>query len=213
MKKVDFLGKTDIFSHLETMRYLPRWIILLLDIFITAVSFSISVYFSDRLRHGIVEMRYFEQYLLVYLTVQTFFFWAFHTYSGILRYSSFVDAIKLFLATAANLFVMVLINFFYYEYSGMPLFSYANLLIFTVLTFLLLFGLRLVVKTVYDYYTQNSGNVMPVMVFGTQKAGIGIARMLRTSDGEQRYKLVGFVDDNKDATQKEIMGVKVYPFN
>jgi len=69
--------------------------------------------------------------------------------------------------------------------------------------------LRLAVKSIYDLFTQNLGQVTPVMIFGTQSAAIGIAKMLRSAD-DNKYKLVGFIDDDKNATERVIMGVKVY---
>jgi FlaA1/EpsC-like NDP-sugar epimerase len=89
------------------------------------------------------------------------------------------------------------------------MFYYSTLLIYGILSFVLLFFIRLAVKIIYDYFTQNSGQIIPVMIFGTQSAAIGIAKMIRSAE-ENKYKLIGFIDDDKNAAQRLIMGVKVY---
>jgi FlaA1/EpsC-like NDP-sugar epimerase len=143
---------------------------------------------------------------------QILFFWLFHTYSGVIRYSGFVDTIKLLLAVLINVSVLSIINFFLYITSVTFIFYYSSLLIYAVLSFLFLFGLRLVVKTAYDFFTQNSGPIIPVMIYGTQSAAIGIARML-ISTQDSKYKLVGFIDDDKNASERLILDVKVYHLN
>ena len=50
------------------------------------------------------------------------------------------------------------------------------------------------------------------MIFGTQAAAIGIAKMIRSAE-DNKYKLVGFIDDDKNASQKLIMGVPVYHYD
>jgi FlaA1/EpsC-like NDP-sugar epimerase len=51
------------------------------------------------------------------------------------------------------------------------------------------------------------------MIYGTKSAAVGIAKMLNSAHGDIKYKLVGFIDDDKNATQRLIMGVKVYHFS
>jgi FlaA1/EpsC-like NDP-sugar epimerase len=123
-----------------------------------------------------------------------------------------VDASKLLLAVFLNIGIISLANFIVYMATTLKMFYYSTLLIYAVLSFLLLFILRLGVKVIYDYYTQNSGQITPVMIFGTQSAAIGIAKMIRSAH-DNKYKLVGFIDDDKNASEKLIMGVSVYHFD
>ena len=148
----------------------------------------------------------------IIMTLQLIFFWIFHTYSGVLRYSSYVDATKLLMAVLLNIGIISLTNFLVFISTGNKMFYYSTLLIYGVLSFLLLFILRLAVKSIYDYFTQNSEQITPVMIFGTQAAAIGIAKMIRSAD-DNKYKLVGFIDDDKNASQKLIMGVSVYHYD
>lgn len=212
--KYNFLRNSDIFSHLNNMKYIPRWIVLCVDIILCLVAYFISYYFTSRIYNHSLDLRLFTSFqrLSIIMFGQILFFWLFHTYSGVIRYSGFVDTIKLLLAVFINVSVLSIINFFLYITSVTFIFYYSSLLIYSVLSFLFLFGLRLVVKTAYDFFTQNSGPIIPVMIYGTQSAAIGIARML-ISTQDSKYKLVGFIDNDKNASERLILDVKVYHLN
>jgi FlaA1/EpsC-like NDP-sugar epimerase len=212
---ISSLRNSDIFSHLANLKYIPRWAVLIFDIILCLVAYITASYISSRLFYNIPEQRYFDFYQRLGLIIisQIIFFWLFHTYSGVLRYSGYVDAAKLLFAVLLNVLVLSLVNYIINLVSSICLLYYSALLIYAVLAFLLLFILRLGVKTIYDFFTQNSGQITPVMIFGTQSAAIGIATLIKRSTNEMKYKLVGFIDDDKNATERLIMGVKVYPLN
>ncbi|MFZ4724554.1 MAG: polysaccharide biosynthesis protein [Paludibacter sp.] len=214
-EEISSLRNSDIFSHLANLKYIPRWAVLIFDIILCLVAYIAASYISSRLFYNIPEQRYFDfnQRLGLIIGSQIIFFWLFHTYSGVLRYSGYVDAAKLLFAVLLNVLVLSLVNYIISLASSICLLYYSALLIYAVLAFLLLFILRLGVKTIYDFFTQNSGQITPVMIFGTQSAAIGIATLIKRSTNEMKYKLVGFIDDDKNATERLIMGVKVYPLN
>lgn len=205
------LGKSDIFSHLTSLKYLPRWVVLFVDIFICVLSYVIADFVSIKFNGAEVVDPAFGVYqqLGVLIFVQIIFFWLFHTYSGVLRYSGYVDAVKLLFAVLATVFVSGALSLSAEKMYGVQLYDLIGLLVYAVTAFLFLFFLRLAVKTMYDLFTQNTKSITPVMIYGTQSAAIGIAKMLRSSQ-EHPYKLVGFIDDDKNATERVIMGARVY---
>jgi FlaA1/EpsC-like NDP-sugar epimerase len=206
------IGNSDVFSHLTNLKYIPRWLVLFVDTFLCIIAYYASYYISAKLFYSLPEERIlsFNQRMGLIITLQILFFWLFHTYSGVLRYSGFVDAAKLLLAVFLNTGLLALINLFATHIYSYSLFYDSGLLIYAVLSFLLLFFLRLSVKTIYDFFTQNSGQITPVMIYGTKSAAIGIATLIKRSTEEMKYKLVGFIDDDKNATERMIMGEKVY---
>jgi FlaA1/EpsC-like NDP-sugar epimerase len=212
--RFNFLKNSDVFSHLNNMKYIPRWVVLFVDVFLCFLAYYISYYFTSRIYNHSIDLRLFTSFqrLEIIIAGQIIFFWLFHTYSGVIRYSGFVDAIKLLLAVSLNVGLLAISNFVLYFTINKFIFYYSSLLIYAVASFMFLFGLRLVIKTLYDFFTQNSGQIVPVMIYGTQSAAIGIARMLN-STRESKYKLVGFIDDNKNASDRLIMDVKVYHLN
>lgn len=206
------LKKSDVFSHLSSLSYLPRWVVLFVDVCISLFVALLSVYLAAKISPGFYEAHVLVSPLwgaVITVCVQLLFFWVFHTYSGVLRYSSYVDAGKLLMAVISNVLVLLAINYICLFSSGMYLFSNVSLFMYPVFAFTLLFPVRLVSKIVYDAFTQRGIYVTPVMIYGTKAAAIGIAKMLRT-DPNTQYKLVGFIEDEKNVTQSFIMGLKVY---
>lgn len=214
-QKDNLLIHTDIFSHLTSLQYLPRWIVLIVDIALCALAYFIASFITVKIFAGQDDLRIFNFYQRVSITLvlQIIFFWIFHTYSGVLRYSGYVDAAKLLFAVSSNVILLALTNIIVITINGSPIFHYSGLLLYAGFSFLFLFFLRLGAKIIFDYFSQNGGKITPVMIYGTKTAAVGIAKMLNSAQGDIKYKLVGFIDDDKNATQRMIMGVKVYHFN
>ena len=212
--KLRLLKNTDMFSHVTSLSYLPRWVILFADIAISLISSIFSFFLAAKIAPAGMSAAILspEWSIALILGTQILFFWIFHTYSGVLRYSSYVDAAKLLLAVCVNAAVLLVINLIAHVAYGAYLFSTAGLLIHIAIAFLLLFLLRMTVKIIYDFFIESVGHITPIMIYGTKSAGIGIAKMLR-SDQNMKYKLVGFIDDEKNATSRMIMGMRVYLLN
>lgn len=206
--------KSDIFSHFVSLKYLPRWLVLLVDVLTVIFSYSACSFFTTQLSIDIntVNTAFDMVFILpsfIFILVQVFYFWLYHTYSGILRYSSFVDTAKLLLAVLSNVATFLIINLASEIFFGYQIYRYSALISYGILTFFLLFIIRLIAKNAFEYFSLNSGKVTPVMIYGTQSAGIGIAKMLRVNM-EANYKLVGFIDTDKETKSKILMGVRVY---
>lgn len=205
---------SSLLSKFVTMKYLPRWIVLVVDLFLCVIAFLIAIYLSTKINDNkeitiVTEI----QRIAILMFSQYVLFWVFHTYSGVLRYSSFVDATKIFFSILLNVVLIFAINAILTYVVNIELFYLTELVIYGVLSFLFLLLIRLLVKTSYDYFTQAGEFITPVMIYGTKSASIGIAKMLMSEQVGSRYKLVGFIDDDKSASEKMIMGVKVYHLN
>ncbi len=202
---------SDIFSHLITLKYLPRWMILSVDILITVFSYIIST--------SIIYSFYDEPLILranthvipafTFIFVQIFFYWLFHTYSGVLRYSTLVDTAKLFLAVAINALIFLIANFIAEYFFNTYIYDYIAIFLYGILTFSLLFAVRLIVKSSFDYFTVFGMKIIPIMIYGSQSDAIHIATTLSNTK-KPIYKLIGFIDTEKEALSKMIMGVRVY---
>ena len=201
---------SDIFSHLTSIGYLPRWFILFLDTILCAAAFYIAYALSIKLYYFRFPMQEIamETRMLIAVGSQIVCFWIFHTYSGILRYSSYVDIVKLLMSIGLNLVFLFAVHYICYFFFGEGIFLRAGLLVYGVVAFLLLLSVRLVVKTVYDYLIIHSGQVIPVVVYGTQSAGVSIAKMIRSAS-DSKYRLVGFLGDLQSVTDKFIFGMPV----
>ena len=217
MEKINELKKTDLFSHWANISYLPRWGVLLLDLFIALVALVISIYIGDSIigfkMENSTTLPLWWQTGLVLVT-QCFFFWVFHTYSGILRYSTFVDTMKVALAVGATGIVLIVTNLVVkYAVPGQePPFLTTVLLIYIFVGITLLFSWRVTIKTIFEYISHRSSGVQKVLIYGTKSAGLSIAKMLQ-SNMESTYRPVGFISDSKDNMHHNLLGLKVYHLN
>ena len=215
MKRNQEILKSDMFSHWINIGYLPRWGVLLLDLLIVLIGFVVSYMIGSQiLTYDLAaRMPIWGQAIFV-LVLQGVFFWAFHTYSGILRYSTFVDTLKVTTAVVANglfLFLANLIVKYVTNYINPPFFT-TVLVIYVFVAITLLFGWRVIIKTVFEYISHRSKGVDKVLIYGTKSAGLSIAKMLQ-SNLESQYRPVGFIADKYDDIQHDLLGLTVYPLN
>lgn len=214
-KRRNEIKKSDIFSHWVNIDYLPRWGVLLLDLLIVMLAFVISTFIGENVvgYNFATKLPIWEQAAIL-LVVQCIFFWVFHTYSGILRYSTFIDTMKAALSVGATGTILVVINKII-EYAvpnqNAP-FLTTVLLIYIFVGVTLLFGWRVIIKTVFEYISHHGHGVQSVLIYGTKSAGLSIAKMLQ-SNMESSYRPVGFISDFRDDTQHHLLGLKVYPIN
>lgn len=215
MKRMKDISKSDMFSHWINIGYLPRWGVLLLDLLIVLIAFVVSYMIGSQiLTYDLAaRMPIWGQAIFV-LVLQGVFFWAFHTYSGILRYSTFVDTLKVTAAVVANglfLFLANLIVKYVTNYINPPFFT-TVLVIYVFVAITLLFGWRVIIKTVFEYISHRSKGVDKVLIYGTKSAGLSIAKMLQ-SNLESQYRPLGFIADKYDDIQHDLLGLTVYPLN
>lgn len=213
-RKSTLLSNSDIFSHLTSLQYIPRWIVLFTDLILCFFAFYIASFITEEIHPVLSFPRVLSYYqsVLIILIFQILFFWIFHTYSGVLRYSGYVDAAKLLFAVISTVVVLLLINLIARVSYDVDLFYFSALMLYAGFAFLFLFILRLMAKMVFDYFTQNAGKITPVVIYGTKSAAVGIAKLINSAHGDIKYKLVGYLDDDKDSIDRRIMGIKVFHF-
>ena len=215
MKRINDISKSDIFSHWANISYLPRWGVLLFDMLITLVAFTISIAIGHNLlKYDLLALLLpmWEQALIV-VALQTIFYWVFHTYSGILRYSTFIDTIKIGLAVVCNGALLLIINTVFKFATEYPTpFLTSSLIIYIFVAICLLFIWRVAVKTIFEYISHRNNNVKKVFIYGTQSAGLSIAKMLQ-SNMESPYRPIGFITHSPVNTQHSLLGLKVYHLN
>ena len=141
-------------------------------------------------------------------------FFAFHTFKGVIRYSSFVDLHRVVYSTfAATIGVCLLhqiqVHAGLTDYILIPRIESAFLVF--VLSTCLLCGTRVVVKSLHDTYRGDEA-IKRVFVYGSMEGGIALAKSIR-AEVPARFKLCGFVSDEKNAGDMWLLGVKVYEDN
>lgn len=213
-KLVKEIRHSDIFSHLPQWSYLPRWGVLLLDLFLCTFAFWLSVWIGSGFLHYMdisnLTVSIGVQYLIV-MGAQLLMFWAFHTYSGILRYSTFIDTVKVLLSNVMTGLALLALNLVLDSMYGSHPMLNTVLAVYVPMSFVLLFSLRVGVKTLGETMEQNNGSPQ-VMIYGTQTAGLAIEKMLRAA-GNTPYRPVGFIANKDERHGYELSGLRVRPLD
>lgn len=194
----------------ENIGYLPRWLILLFDIILCVIALLITSYIITNVLDKPNHHFEFGTIEALIITVNTVFFLFFRTYAGLIRHSSFIDAIKFFLASAGTFFSLLVTNFFFVFMYGEKLLHISKLIIYFSISFSFLFLFRVLVKQIFESYFNftNSTGVTKALIYGTNTNAIAVANALK-SEIPARFKIIGFVSANKDES-KQILGLPIY---
>lgn len=190
---------------------LPYWGIILLD----CLSLLFSGLLVYALNNGLVPTAsvfwHLSLTLVVCLVPYLVGFRLFHTYSGIIRYSSFVDLQRVGFAT---LFGAACVVAFQELTDFSPWLVYIrkrDIVLSSLLAMSLMWATRVFVKYLY-VTTFHAGHAKRVFILGVRKGGISLAKSLQTQD-PVRYVLAGFVSDEAGVRDRVLMGVRVHPFD
>ena len=200
-----------ISSWYFTKDALPYWCVLLFDCMVV-IGCGLFCYIID---HGATAtantfwplMGTLIFYLLFYLIG----FRAFHTYSGVMRYTSFADIHRVAFANLIGVgLIAILRQFFSFDQWFVPI-RMRELAITFVLATVIMWSVRMIVKYMYEYYKTDQ-DARGVFIYGVKTGGLSIARAL-SSPSNTTFKLKGFISDADDMIGKRLMGVKVYENN
>lgn len=213
-KKISELKRSDVFTHVTNLTYLPKWGVLLIDLLLALIAYVISYLISYNLaglqiKPGILPI---WQQAAIVMVLQAVMFWLFHTYSGILRFSTFVDATKVVLSVVVAGITPAFINSIIRYTTGQYLMLNSILFTYIFVAIVLLVCWRVAIKLSFEYMSHHSPGIRPVMIYGTKSAGLAIAKMLN-SNMDSQYRPVGFITDADDNVKHELLGLKVYVKN
>jgi len=188
------LSGDDTSLDIRNIKYLPRWVVFLIDIFLVSVSTLLTILIIIDLTPNYYTILDFPLKVLIIVSINVFFFFVFKTYAGIIRYSSNIDAIKLLLSTSSAFVMLVILNYLTYFIIGAKIFLIGGLLINLWISFSLLFLFRLTVKQVYEYFkiAQKSAELIDAVILGVDENAISIAGALDI-EHPRRFKIAGFL--------------------
>lgn len=191
--------------------YLPRWIIFTIDIFIVTFACVITyviVHCLNVKHYDVIAV--FSQYA-GFVLVNIIFFVFFKTYSGIIRHSTFIDGVKLLVATSMSYLTLMVVNYSFQIITDTKLLLSTGLFITYVISFLLLFLFRILVKSFFEKYLQvdDKKQLIRAVIYGADANAISVANALKT-EKPSRFHVVAFVDKYKqDKTSKSILDLPI----
>lgn len=188
---------------------LPYWSILLLDCIILLLSGTVVYALTHGTINTLTSLWELERTLCVYLIFYLIAFRIFHTYSGVIRFSSFVDLQKVGMAVITGLFLSLLLQWAVASISWFIPLSVADMILSAVIAIALMWTLRIFVKIIYDD-TIRSNRTTKVFIYGVREGGVAIAKSIKTQENSP-YIVAGFVTDDQDLLNKRLMNTRVYP--
>lgn len=195
----------------KNLSYLPRWLVLFLDVCIVFFSGVVTYILFEGLNLYYIKTQYIVLGLLFYLTVNILFFWFFRTYSGIIRHSSYIDGLKIFFSQFSTFLLIASINFCNLYFNNNKIFLTTGIFFNSVLSFVLLFFYRIIVKQTFEYFFINNSSVKRIeaIIYGTNSNAIAVANALK-SEVPSRFKLNGFIDKNNQNTTKRLLNLPIF---
>lgn len=187
---------------------LPYWCVLVFDCLVVIFS-GLTCYTLD---HGAeTTSDYFMPILgtlSFYLIFYMIGFRIMHTYSGVMRYTSFSDISRIAMGNLIGVLMIALLRqFFNFDDWFMPI-RMRELASTFVLATVIMWAARMVVKYMFEYYRMDQ-EAKPAFIYGVKNGGTSIARAINSEETRQ-FRLFGFISDAEDMVGKELMGMRVY---
>ena len=204
---------TTIFLSFKGFPYLPRWIVLLMDMCLSVFAFTISYLSCYQLQDTVVIIGPYLSKLLFNTVMTLFFFFIFKTYIGIIRYSSLADALRIFIALLCANFTMLVISNIVFLISGKTILINIGFFISFLLTFCFMCLFRMLVRVIYDLISRknifSAPKRTPLLIFNITPSTVLIAKMIK-NDATAPFSVVGFISPNPKVIDKSILNEVVF---
>ncbi len=197
-----------------SQNHTPRWVVLFADLTISAISFLLACFFFDYFGADDFNRFNFFYPLTVVLLFRFNSFLITKSYTGIIKYTSTQDAIRIFYAVATSTLGILVVEAMYYFSVGNHLLKPTIILTDAFIVTVLLSGFRIGAKVLYSQIrpTDTSNNKQKIIIYGAGEAGLLVKRSLER-DPKWNRKVIAFIDDNVSLQGKTVEGVKIYPPN
>lgn len=190
-------------------RALPFWCILVIDCLIIYLSEIFVFALNNGVTYTLSNFWPLSLTFAVYMIFYLVGFRIFHTYTGIIRYSSFVDLQRVGFAVFTGLALTLILKYSAGTDSWLFPVRARDLGLAALLSIALMWSMRVLVKFIYDS-SFASRHAPRAFIYGVKSGGIGLAKSIRNQDPSDMV-LAGFVSDVPEFKKMYLMGVRVYP--
>lgn len=188
----------------------PTWLIFIIDS--TICLFSVIIAYLLRFNFSIPpsDMADLPIVIALIMIFRILSFIISGSYTGIIRYTSTEDAMRIFLVLISGSIVFVLTNIFtYYVYNKIFIIPFSIIIIDFLVTTLVMISFRMVVKITYIEFLNPNREKTNVVIFGAGEAGV-IAKGALDRDAGTKYKVIAFFDDDEKKIGKKLENVPIY---
>lgn len=197
------------FKAINHVKILPRWVIFFLDMTAAVIAFLLAYYIYQDTKNIVFSPNDFALQFLLCLGATAASFIVFRLYSGIVRYTSSTDSIRILSSNILTIIILFTIKLFCLAIRTTPPIENSLIIIYGLLLFLGLVTYRTSIKVFFQYSKTAKKVKKNVVVFGAGEMGIAVKRTF-DHDLTTNKIIVGFLDDNPSKIGKSIDGVRIY---
>ncbi len=199
----------DNFLRISSLRYLPRWMVFLIDICILFFSLAIAFYILNKIT-TLPKFLPIEWKYIIIIGTNIIFMYAFKTFAGIIRHSTFIDIQKIFWSSFISVVFLLVLKYSTFWLTKIKLFYTPLLLLYFVISFTALLVFRLAVKQSFYFvkHVKASTQKKRIMVLGISDHSVAIAGAILDNDNLP-YELIGFLTKRNDSKYAKILGLKI----
>ena len=199
----------DNFLRISSLRYLPRWMVFLIDICILFFSLAIAFYILNKIT-TLPKFLPIEWKYIIIIGTNIIFMYAFKTFAGIIRHSTFIDIQKIFWSSFITVVFLLVLKYSTFWLTKIKLFYTPLLLLYFVISFTALLVFRLAVKQSFYFvkHVKASTQKKRIMVLGISDHSVAIAGAILDNDNLP-YELTGFLTKRNDSKYAKILGLKI----
>ena len=196
---------------LFTRQNTPRWVVLIIDLIISGISFGLACLLTEVFIKSLeLQLFTYLRPLLIVLFVRLIAFRITRSYSGIVRYTSTQDAVRIFFAIALSTAILLTAELIFELNSIQTYINPAVIIIDSLIALAALTGFRILFKLLYNEYAPfKSQDTKELIIYGAGEAGIIVKRSVERNV-KLGKKVVAFLDDNKQLHEKTLEGIKIY---
>ncbi|CEN33960.1 polysaccharide biosynthesis protein [Capnocytophaga cynodegmi] len=209
MNKITYNERNVI--DLSTLRYLPRWSVLAIDIFLAIISLFVSFYLLNGLDvKNSDNLPLYQKYILI-IGINIIFMLIFRTYSGIIRHSTFADLFKILLSNVSTIFTLWLINVANIIAVGEVLLPNIPLILYFAISFVSMSFFRLFVKEIFQQLKEFRRSALKkrILILGIDEESISMAKAIM-GNPKLPYDVAGFLTQRTDSNHAVLLGKTIY---
>jgi possible nucleoside-diphosphate sugar epimerase len=201
----------DNYLRVSSLRYLPRWLVFIIDIFLIFSSLQLSNFVLREYFPQLVGMEKIWIYTFV-LGVNVFYMYVFKTFAGVIRHSTYIDFNKIFLSSVSTFFTLAIIKYLS-RWLGMPIYGLLipPLFLYSVISILVLVFFRIVVKQAFILLKEVSQSMSKskILVLGTSDEAVAIAGAV-IENTKIPYEVVGFLTKKYNSDNIKLLGKDIF---
>lgn len=194
---------------IDTISYLPRWIIICIDLAFLLLS-SLTTYIVF---HGIQLIFFSAKNLIIlvfiYILINLLIFRILKTYSGIIRHSTLLDAIRLFSSQILTGIIFASFSFLLDINIKSKFILIFGIFFNSLLGFTLLILYRIIVKNIFEKHQSNKLNLKNAILYGSDANAIAVSNALQY-ENPKRFNIIGFLDPKTKNSNKKINDLNIY---